>query len=325
MGHLVYLRRLLLENAGKSALMWLTLMKIVVPILIAVRWLDIQFNFTSRIGQLLEPLMELVGLPGATGIAWAVGMFGQGFAGFLVLAAQWDQINLTVAQATVFALLMLQAHSLPVEVRIAQRLGAAVAITVITRLASAVAFAWLFNRICLAFDWLQQPARLLFAGDLQSAQNWLDWFGNQAASWLLLLPIIFVLSIGLQLLKDLRIERFLLIALSPVLRIAGINPQAGSLVAIGMVMGLSCGGALLIREVERGQTTRRDAFMSALLLGLCHSLIDDALFAALFGANLLGTLAYRFVMALLLMALLAWLIRRISLASVERWLMSRPT
>ena len=50
--------------------------------------------------------------------------FLQLYAAMLVLAALWTQLDLTAAQATTLAAMILTAHALPVELRIVQKAGA---------------------------------------------------------------------------------------------------------------------------------------------------------------------------------------------------------
>ena len=74
--------------------------------------------------------------------------------------------------------------------------------------------------------------------------------------------------------------------LAPVLRLLGIATAASNIIIVGLTLGLSFGGGLLINEARRGHIAGKDIFMSMAFLGLCHSLIEDTLLMLLLGADL---------------------------------------
>ena len=80
---------------------------------------------------------------------------------------------------------------------------------------------------------------------------------------------------------------------------------------VGLTLGLSFGGGLLINEVRRGHIKGKDVFMTLAFLSLCHSLIEDTLLIMLLGADLttilLGRLVFTLLIVLGLIRLLNWL------------------
>jgi len=75
------------------------------------------------------------------------------------------------------------------------------------------------------------------------------------------------------------------ILLRPFLRVLGISKEVTNLTIIGITLGLSFGGGLLISEAKRGHTAARDVFTAIMLLNLLHSLIEDTLLTMLIGAD----------------------------------------
>ena len=87
--------------------------------------------------------------------------------------------------------------------------------------------------------------------------------------------------------------------LKPVLEAIGIGKNAATLTVIGLSMGITYGGGLMIHEVKSGSISKRDVFASLTLMGLSHALIEDTLLMMLLGAHLSGTLWARLIFSLL--------------------------
>ena len=99
--------------------------------------------------------------------------------------------------------------------------------------------------------------------------------------------------------------------LAPILPLFGMGRKAAPLTVVGMVMGLSYGGALIIRETARGKMEDREVFNSMALMGMCHGLVEDSLIMAAIGGKMAGILWGRILFSLivvfLLVTLLGWL------------------
>ena len=75
------------------------------------------------IGENLGPAMGVVGLPGEFGLVFATAMIANIYGALIVFFTLSLQYTYTVAQVTILACMMLIAHTLPVEGRIAQKAG----------------------------------------------------------------------------------------------------------------------------------------------------------------------------------------------------------
>lgn len=316
--------RALALTARESVPAFLFVFKVAFPLMLAIRAVEDHYPLVETLGRALEPVMGAVGLPGETGIPWAAAILVQPYAAYALLAEQWDRLELTVAQATVFGILVLEAHAILVEARIAQLLGCRAWFTCVLRFGAAVAQGMLFIAACGAFGWLQQPAEVLVLDTSGGGGGWGDWLAAQLRMWVFFAAVLYCLNLFMRAMRFLRVERVFVWALRPVMGLVGIHRSASMVGVVGLVLGLSFGAALLMAEAQSGRVPRRDIFLSVCLLGICHSVLEDTLLTALFGAHVAGVLLLRVAFALALVALLSRLLARFSDEALERWVMTRP-
>ncbi len=281
----------------------ITLFKLMIPVIVIVKILE-ELGGIELLGTLLGPIMGLIGLPESTGLVWAATAMVNIYAGILVLFSQNLQDSLSVAQITVLSGLLLMAHGLPIEARIAQRAGVRLRAILLIRIGGGFLFAWLLHLIYSQGDWLQQPVQLAWQPDPvdDSLQGWAQ---AQLESLLAIQVVIIVLLTGLRILRLLGIEKMMAWLLQPLLKLLGIGKEATSITIIGVTLGLAFGGGLLIKEVQAGHISERDVFASMAFLGLCHSLIEDTLLVMLLGADLSGILWMRLAFSLVVVAILS--------------------
>ncbi|MBE9540512.1 MAG: hypothetical protein IMF06_15625 [Proteobacteria bacterium] len=295
-----------------------TLYKIMIPTLLVVKLLE-ELGILAYLSWLLSPLMTLVGLPESMGIVWTATIMTNLYAGMLVFFDLAQSETLNVAQVTVLCTIMLISHGLPVEARIAQRAGIRLGVTLLIRIGGALFFGWLLHRIYSAGDFLQQANKVVWEPGVADT-SLQAWAMTQVQSLLMILVIIAALLTALKLLRLVGIDRLLEILLAPFLRLMGIGREATTLTVVGMTLGLSIGGGLLIREAEQGHLSRRDIFASMTMLALFHSLIEDTLLMLLLGAHVSGVIWLRLLFTMLTLAVITrWLNRR-SDSFVDRWL-----
>ncbi len=309
--------RELLGEATKTC--WAVL-KIIVPISIAVRFLE-QWGVIDKLGEWLGPVMGLVGLPGEMGLVWATAMFMGIYAAMVVFVTLLPQLQpaMTVAQTTVLATMMLVAHGLPQELRICQKAGPRMRVVVLIRVAGALALGWILWQIYARGGWLAATNVPLWRPATPDP-SWWGWAESQF--WLM--AKIFAIIVGLLLLMKLLewtgVMRLLNRLLEPVLRALGMTPAAAPLAIIGMTLGLSYGGGLIIRQAQSGRLGKRDIFYSLMLMSLCHSVIEDTLLMAALGAHFSGVLIARLVFSLALTFVLVKLLGRVSERTFDKWL-----
>jgi hypothetical protein len=305
----------ILKNASHISL---TLFKLMIPIIIIIKILE-QMGLVNLLSEWLTPVMELVGLPGAMGLVWATAMVTNLYGGIVVYASLAADVPMTVAQVTIISSMMLIAHALPIEARIAQKAGVSFSLTVLLRVGMAILFGVIFNQLYYIANWLQQPTVLLWsAGEIDSTLS--TWVYNQIKGLVLIFCIVLALVLLLDVLKRIGVIQWINNLLRPVLHRLGIAQEAETITLVGLTLGISYGGVLLINEARAGHIKPRDVLFSVSLLGLSHSLIEDTLLMMLIGADLSGILIGRVIFTLIIIFLLVRLVNRLSNQTVDRYL-----
>ncbi len=298
-----------------------TLVKIMVPILLIVRVIEL-LGWIELVGEMIEPVMSLVGLPGETGLVWVANMFGNIYAGMAVFYQLGLAGELTIAQVSVLGTLMLLAHSLPIEVMVARATGVSVWFTLLLRIGGALVLGVLLHFVYSSFNLLQTPAPLLWQPEIAST-TWLDWLNTQAQTLVAALLIIASLTLLIRVLRFIGVEKVIHWMLSPILRALGIGIKAANIMIVGLTLGLSFGGGLLIKEARSGRIEAKDIFLTMAFLSLCHSLIEDTLLILLLGADVVAALWVRLAFTLVVIILLARFANYLS-EPKQRWFYRVP-
>ena len=310
------LARALAEVLRQSLRTSFDLFKVIVPIILLIRLLD-QLGLVKYLGIALAPVMKLVGLPGQTGLVWATTMVTNlygGAAAFVSLS-----VPLTAAQATVLTTMMLIAHGLPVELRIAQKAGNRLRAMAVLRVGGALLAGLALYHIYRAFGWLQEPNSAIFRSAGRD-NSWPAWLQGQGIFLLEIMAIIFALMLLIRTLKAVGLMALLARLLEPGLRLLGMSRDAAPVTVIGMTLGLAYGGGIIIQEARSGILGKRDVFFSLALMGLTHSLIEDTILMMLLGGRLSGVLVWRTAFSLLVIFTLVRLLGRLPDKTFEKYL-----
>ena len=118
---------------------------IIVPVYLLVTLLG-RTPLLKAVGRLFQPLMELLGLPGEAVMGVVLGNVLNLYAAIGAVTP----LSLDSRQITVFALLLLVSHSLPVEAAVSRMAGVKVWPFVVMRLGAGI-----FLAAALNFVWLQ--------------------------------------------------------------------------------------------------------------------------------------------------------------------------
>ncbi len=288
-----------IKEAGQASA---HLFKIMIPILIGVKILQ-EAGLIAYLALPLDPVMQVMGLPGETGLVWATALVNNLYSGIIVLLSLADSVQLSVAQVTVLSTVMLVAHSIPIEVKIAHAAGTRFMFQALIRIGGAFVLGWGLHLAYSVTGTLQQANTYFWQGGEVPAQpSLMDWAAGQVKNLVLIFCIILLLVALMRIMHKLRIVDGLVWALRPVLRFLGIGREAAPLTIIGMVLGLTYGGGLIIQESKSGSVRARDVFSSLTLMGLTHSLIEDTLLLSLIGAHLSGILWARILFSLVVVA-----------------------
>lgn len=281
---------------------WVQLLKVLVPALLAVKALE-ALGGVDALGVFLAPVLSPLGLPEWAGVVWAATLLTNIFTGMVLLLEFAGDAPLSVEQTSVLGTLMLVCHSLPVEGAVARRAGVPWHVTIALRVGGALVLAWLIHAVHLMTGRSQGPARIAWrpaAGDGGLA----GWALSQLVTLATIFVVILVLMALLRVLRRLGVERLMHLALAPLLRALGIGRTACNVTVIGVVLGLTYGAGLVIRDVDSGTMSARDSFLALCFLGLVHSIVEDTLLIVALGADLHAILWPRLALSIAVIAVL---------------------
>lgn len=279
------------------------LLKITIPVVIITKILE-ELGMITFLSAFMEPVMGLIGLPGALGLVWATALLTNLYGAMVVFAALIPNLDLNVAQVTVICSVMLIAHSLPLELTITKKAGAPFTPIALLRLTAAFIYGFLIHIVCSMFQLWQGPATILFKAELQPETLWL-WAASQLKNFALIIVVIFLITVIMKILRVTGVLSLFERLLEPVLPLFGMSRKAAPVTVVGMVMGISYGGALIIRETNSGSMGKREVFFSLALMGLSHALVEDTLLMVALGGHWGGILVGRLVFSLIVIYLLA--------------------
>jgi spore maturation protein SpmB len=296
------------KTPDSLAIYWM-LGRIMIPLTIMAELLS-RYGVIEAVAPAFAPVMNLVGLPPELGLAWLTAMIVGIWGAVPLIYTLVPVSSLSIADVTVFSALILFAHGLPIEQKIIQKAGPGMFATTTLRVAGGLLYAVLLHHILLAMGWLQAPVDPAWI-PMSPTPDWIEFFRSLGETMIWILVILLGLSWGLEIFKLTGLLDLMMLTLSPVLRLAGIRSEAGHLTAVGLFLGISYGAGLLIREAQSETISPRQIFLSCVLMGFAHSVIEDTIVVISLGADVYGVLAGRVVFALVATAAISALLRRL--------------
>lgn len=315
----------LIRLAGRKALdtlqIYWELMRIVVPVTLATQLLS-ELGVIAAIAPALSPVMALFGLPADLGLAWLTAMLVGIWSAVPLIFVLVDPASLTVADITIFSSLILFAHGLPIEQKIIQKAGPGFIVTTLLRVLGGALYAAILHQICTATGWLSEPLHPTWM-PMSGASDWPGFFLGLIETLFWMLIILVVLAWGLDFLKHSGLMTPVNRALDPVLGLSGIRAEARPFTAIGLFLGISYGGGLLIREARTGSVSPRQVFAACVFMGFAHGIIEDTLIVMALGADFAAVFLGRIAFAMLVTALIIRLLRHAPDDVFFSWLFAR--
>lgn len=294
------------EAAGVSFILF----RIMIPVVVAVKILG-ELGLVKYIAAGFQPLMSLVGLPGEMGLVWATAVITNMYGGIVIFASIAPGLQMTTAQITVIACMILIAHSMPVETTIASKSGVRIRFMIPFRLLSALVLGFVLNAVFSTAGLLQGRGRILWEAS-PGSDSLGGWAVSQLQNLATIFVIVLVLIVIMKLLDRLGITGLMNRMLGPVLTSMGIGRSAATVTIFGMVLGISYGGGLIIRDVRSGNLSQRDVFFSMCLMGLSHAIVEDTLLMMSLGAHISGVLFARVIFTWVVIWGLVRLVNRLS-------------
>ena len=302
------------KEAGSTTF---TLLKIMIPISILVKILA-HYGLVEVIGDYLTPVMGVVGLPGEFGLVWATAMITNIY-GAMVVFFNLSLVNTyTVAQVTIVACMILVAHTLPIEARIAQKAGVKLWFTLLFRISLAFTFGLILSVIFSTFGWLESENKILWQPGVVNP-TLTEWVFGELRNYLMIFSIILCLLLIIRLLKNIGVIEKLNNFMKPGLRAMGMSKDAAPIAIIGTTLGISYGGGLIIKEAKSKTLSKKDVFYSLSLMGLTHSIFEDTILMLAIGASIFGVLFARVIFTIVIMLILIRVINYISKKTFEKY------
>jgi hypothetical protein len=264
----------------------LKLLKIMLPISILVK-VGSYFGIIDFISKALTPLMGLMGLSGEMGIVWATALITNIYGGILVILTMAQNNTFTVAEITIVASLILFAHSLPIELKVISETGAKPWKILCIRMSCAVIGGVCLNLLFKFLNIYQETA--IFRFTMKKPNSGItSWILGELKKYITIFIIIFTLLVLMEGLKKIGILDWINNKFSPMMTFLGINPGLSLTCIVGLTMGVSYGSGLIIKEVKEGSYSKRDLFLVAIFISLCHALVEDTLLFLSLGAKMIG-------------------------------------
>jgi hypothetical protein len=285
--------------------------RILIPVSIVVRLLQ-EIGVIKVLGDILAPVMKLVGLPGEMGLVWATGMITNLYGGIIAFINISSEQTMTIAQVTVLSTMMLVAHTFPIELQVARKAGVRYFSMFLIRFVAAFMMGMTIFLIYKSFGLFEANAVIKWKPETISDPTLLQWGLSELKNYLVISIIIFSLILLIKFLNQIGVINLITRIMKPVLKIMGIGPEVSTITIIGLTLGVVYGGALIINETKNKLLDKKDVFYSLVFMGLCHSVIEDTLLMMSLGADISGVLFIRLGFSILFTFLLVRICRRLS-------------
>ncbi|HEY0878649.1 MAG TPA: nucleoside recognition domain-containing protein [Zeimonas sp.] len=285
-------------------------MKVMLPVMIAVQIAQ-HWGWVDAIGRAIAPAMAWLALPPEAGLVWITGAFVGIYGAIAAMIGLASQLDLTSGQLSALCAMLLFAHALPVEQSIVRRAGASFWATGALRVSVALVYggavAWL-SRLTGVMSEPVSLAWLQASSSGAAGEGLAGWAQSTALSLAMTFTILVALLVLLDVLERAGVTQRITAALTPLLRFSGLDARAAPVTTVGVLLGLTYGGALIIEESEKQRFEARTCFLALAWLSLSHALIEDTVLLIALGANLWVVLVGRVAVTLLLIAALARLL-----------------
>lgn len=278
------------------------LLKITIPIIILTKIMT-EAGLIVYLSMVLDPVMNLMGLPGALGFVWATALVTNIYAAMVVFVSLAAGMELTAAQVTVLCSIILIAHSLPVELSITKKAGGPLIFIGCLRVFGAIVFGVFVFWFCEFFSVWQEQAPIFFQGSSQQ-DSLVLWALGEVRNIALIIVAISCILLMMRLFRLVGLLTLLERGLAPVLPLFGMSRRAAPVTVVGMIMGITYGGALIIQETRAGRMGQREITNSLALMGLSHALVEDTLLMLALGSKFVGVFWGRIFFSLLVMYVL---------------------
>ena len=293
---------------GWSGFVWM--LKILLPISLLTFLLS-WFGWINRLDFILEPVMEVIGLPPMAAIPLIAGLLTGPYGAIAAMAP----LPLTVDQMTLLAIFLLISHNLIQEGIIQSKSGLpflkATLFRLIASITTVIVVSWFMGHETKTSALTDTPVII--------QEQFFPMFKTWMVTALILsgkiLVIIVTLMIILEIMKNYRLIDRIVHVMAPVLKVLGLRKESGFLWLPAATFGLTYGAAVIVEDAKEGNLSKDELERLQLSIGINHSMIEDPVLFLSLGLGIFWMCVPRLAAAIIAVQLFVIFKRLISLSS----------
>ena len=178
------------------------------------------------------------------------------YAGMAAFARLQSSVDYTVAATTSLGLILLIAHSLPIEVAIARQSRVSAIFNLLFRFINAVVAGKILNLIFTKYNLFNESNTSILKITKSEISN-IDWAILQVQNFFIIFIIIFLIITTINILKSIGIWQIIINVLKLPLSYLGMSEKVANIILIGLTLGISFGGGFLIEESKKNNISKK--------------------------------------------------------------------
>ena len=301
-----------------TKIFWI-LFKVILPVVIVIRALEL-IGAIPFLAKFLEPLTSFIGIDGSLGLVWMAAILVNIYAGLAAFASLQAIFDYSVAETTILGLIILIAHSLPIEVAIAKKSRISWIFNLSFRFINAIVAGKILNLIFTKYELFNEPNQSVLQVPNELVSNF-EWATLQIQNFFIIFLIIFFIISTINVLRALGVWSLIINIMKIPLSYLGMSEKVANIILIGLTLGISFGGGFLIEESKKNNISKKDILLSLSFLSLCHSIIEDTILILLLGSHISGILFFRFIYTVIIILLMKILLE----TKMQKFILSKLT
>ena len=301
-----------------TKIFWI-LFKVILPVVIVIRALEL-IGAIPFLAKFLEPLTSFIGIDGSLGLVWMAAILVNIYAGLAAFASLQAIFDYSVAETTILGLIILIAHSLPIEVAIAKKSRISWIFNLSFRFINAIVAGKILNLLFTKYELFNEPNQSVLQVPNELVSNF-EWATLQIQNFFIIFLIIFFIISTINILKAIGVWSFIIHIMKIPLSYLGMSEKVANIILIGLTLGISFGGGFLIEESKKNNISKKDILLSLSFLSLCHSIIEDTILILLLGSHISGILFFRFIYTVIIILLMKILLE----TKMQKFILSKLT
>ena len=301
-----------------TKIFWI-LFKVILPVVIVIRALEL-IGAIPFLAKFLEPLTSFIGIDGSLGLVWMAAILVNIYAGLAAFASLQAIFDYSVAETTILGLIILIAHSLPIEVAIAKKSRISWIFNLSFRFINAIVAGKILNLLFTKYELFNEPNQSVLQVPNELVSNF-EWATLQIQNFFIIFLIIFFIISTINILKAFGVWSFIIHIMKIPLSYLGMSEKVANIILIGLTLGISFGGGFLIEESKKNNISKKDILLSLSFLSLCHSIIEDTILILLLGSHISGILFFRFIYTVIIILLMKILLE----TKMQKFILSKLT